>query len=123
MRALKLVAAVLAAGAAAAPALAQVSPYRALEDAREADRVAVEQAQRQRDIAINNELSRLQTQIQTNQGLSDLATARVTPLVPTVPFNPNAPPPRIDPSQLAQIPDAALADSDAKVRAAAQNRK
>jgi hypothetical protein len=117
MRALILVAAVLAAG----PAPAQ--PYRALEDAREADRVAAEQAARQREIAINNELSRLQTQAQTNQALSDLAAARVTPLVPTVPFNPNAPPPKIDTSQLAQIPDAALADSNAKVQAAAQNRK
>jgi len=110
-----------AALAAAAPAAAQ--PYTALQDARDADRMAAEQAARQRDIAITNELSRLQHQVQTTQNLSDLAAMRAQPVIPTVPFNPKAPPPKLDAGQFAQIPDAALADSDAKVRAAAANRR
>jgi hypothetical protein len=109
------------AGALSAPAAAQ--PYAALQDARDADRLAAEQAARQRELAITNELSRLQAQAQTSQTLSELSAARVTPSVPTVPFNPKAPPPKVDPGQFAQIPDAALADSDAKVRAAAANRR
>lgn len=107
--------------AVAAPAAAQ--PYAALQDARDADRMAAEQAARQREIAITNELSRLQTQTQTTQTLSDLAAMRVQPVIPTVPFNPKAPPPKVDPRRFAEIPDAALADSDAKVRAAAANRR
>ena len=107
--------------AAAAPAAAQ--PYAPLLDAREADRLAAEQAARQRDIAITNDLSRLQAQLQTNQALADLAAARATPVVPTIPYNPKAPPPKIDTRKLAQIPDAALADSNAKVRAASQNKR
>jgi len=110
-----------AALAAAAPAAAQ--PYRALQDGRDADRFAAEQAARQRELAITNELSRLQAQAQTTQNLSDLAATRASPVVPTVPFNPKAPPPKLDPGQFAQIPDAALADSNAKVRAAADNRR
>ncbi len=109
--------------AALADPPAPPQPYTALQDAREAERVAAEQAARQRDIAITNELSRLQAQSQTNQALSDISALRQRPTVPTVPANSSAPPPKIDLSQFAQIPDAALADSNAKVRAAAQNRK
>jgi hypothetical protein len=111
----------LAGLAAAAPAAAQ--DWSALTYARDGERAAAEQAARQRDIAISNELSRLQTQAQTTQTLSDLASARVTPTVPTVPFNPKAPPPKLDTSKLAEIPDSVLADSNAKVRAASENRR
>jgi len=111
----------LAAFAAAAPAAAQ--DWSALTYARDGERAAAQQAARQRDIAITNELSRLQTQAQTTQTLSDLAAARVTPTVPTVPFNAKAPPPKLDASKLAQIPDAVLADSNAKVLAASENRR
>ena len=111
----------IAALAAAAPAVAQ--PSAALQDARDADRLAAEQAARQRELAITNELSRLQAQAQTTQNLADLKAMRETPVLPTTPFNPKAPPPKLDPGKFAQIPDAALADSNAKVRAAAQNRR
>ena len=112
---------VVVALALAAPAAAQ--PYAALQDARDADRLAHEQAARQRELEITNELSRLQAQAQTTQNLSDLAAMRASPPVPTVPFNPKAPAPKLDAGQFAQIPDTALADSNAKVRAAAQNRR
>ncbi len=107
--------------AAAAPASAQLNTaniYRQQVEGQAADAAA-----RQRDIALSNELSRLQVQAQTSQTLSDLSAARVLPVVPTVPTSSSAPPPKIDTSKLTQIPDAALADSDAKVRAAADNRR
>ena len=111
----------LAALATAAPAWAQ--DWFGLSAARDADRLAAEQAARQRDIVVGNELARLEAQAQTSQGLSDLAAMRLRPAVPAVPFNPKAPPPKIDTRQLAQIPDQALAESNARVRAAANNRR
>ena len=107
--------------AAATPALAQ--DYQALVRAQDAQRLADEQAARQRDITLTNELSRLEAQAQTNQALSDIAALRARPAVPTVPLDPKAPPPVIDVSKLASIPDAILADSNAKVKAAAANRR
>ncbi len=111
----------VAALSAAAPAAAQVNAERLY--ALQAEQAAAAEAARQRDIAITNELSRLQAQAQTTQTLADLAAMRAAPAVSSVPFNPKAPPPKLDPGQFAQIPDAALADSDARVRAAAQNRR
>jgi hypothetical protein len=117
MRALICLVALACAGSAAA------QDYSGLVQAREADRLAAEQAARQRDIALANELSRLQAQVQTNQALADLAALRAQPGVPVVRYDPKAPPPKIDLGKLAQIPDSILADSDAKVRAAADNRR
>ena len=117
MRALIL----LLALAPATPAMAQDALARLYGD--EAGRVAAEQAARQRDIALTNELSRLQAQAQTTQNLSDLAAMRIVPAAPVIRYDPNGPPPKLDTSQFAQIPDAALADSVAKVRAAANNRR
>lgn len=117
LRAAIVTLALASAGSAAA------QDYLGLQLARDAERTAAEAALRQRDIQITNDLSRLQSQVQTSQAMSDIAALQARPVVPTTPFNPNAPPPRIDTSRLAQIPDAALADSDAKVRAAAANRR
>ena len=110
----------LAAGLAA-PASAQ--PFRSLERARDAQAQAEAVAARNRDIAITNELSSLQARIQTEQALSNLQAQRISPPVPTVAFDPDAPPPKIDISQMASIPDAALAQSNARIRAAADNRR
>ena len=107
--------------AAAAPAAAQ--DYLPLTWAQDAERNAAAAAARQRDVQLTNDLSRLQAQAQTNQALADIAALQARPVVPSVPASPNAPPPVIDVSKLASIPDAALADSDAKVRAAARNRR
>ena len=117
MRALILIPALLV----ATPAVAQDALARLYGD--EAGRVAAAQAARQRDIAVTNDLSRLQAQVQTSQNLSDLAAMRIVPPAPVVRYNPKGPPPKIDASQFAQIPDSALADSDAKVVAAANNRR
>ncbi|HEY8004711.1 MAG TPA: hypothetical protein VIE16_10815 [Phenylobacterium sp.] len=104
---------------ATGPAAAQA--YRGLALAQEAQREADAQAARSRDIALTNELSTLQARVQSTQGLSDLAAMRAPPATPIVPRPPGAPSPRIDAGQFASIPDAELADSNAKVRAAADN--
>jgi hypothetical protein len=104
----------------ATPAAAQ--PYAAFHRQIDAQHVADAQAARGRDIAQTNDLSVLQDRVQTDEVLSRLAAARGASAVPTVPFNPKAPPPRIEMSQLAQIPDATLAASNARAVAASQNR-
>ena len=105
----------------AAPAAAQ--PYRAFEQARDARAAAGAVAARNRDVQLNNDLAVLQARQQSDEALSNLQAARIESAAPTVVFNPNAPPPIIDVSKLASIPDAALADSNARVRAAANNRR
>jgi hypothetical protein len=110
----------------AAPVVAQPSRDLAYGDlvlAQDAQRAADAQAQRNRDIALTNELAVTQARAGTDQALSDIAAASVRPTVPTVAFNPAAPPPKIDPSQLAEIPDSVLAASNARIRAAADNRR
>jgi type IV secretory pathway VirJ component len=105
----------------AAPATAQ--PFRDLELARDAQAQAAAVAARNRDIALSNELSNLQARLQTDEALNHLQAQRISPPVPMTPFDPKAPPPKIDLSQMASIPDAALAQSNARVRAAADNRR
>lgn len=107
---------------AAAATSAAAQDYSALVHARDADRFAAEQAARQRDVALANELSRLQAQVQTSQALADLAATRNQPSV-VVRYSGKGPPPTLDQSKLAQIPDSVLADSNAKVRAAAGDRR
>jgi hypothetical protein len=112
---------ILLALAVAAPAAAQ--PYRALERAREAQAFADQQAARNRDVTVTNELSTLQAQLQADQALGLLQAQRTTPSVPTVALGPHAAPPVVDTSKLASIPDATLAQSNARIRAAAANRR
>lgn len=103
------------------PAGAQ--PYRALEQARDAQAAADALAARNRDIALTNDLSALQARVQSSETLANLQAGRMVPPLPAVPLDPNAPLPVIDTSKLIQIPDAALAQSNARVRAAAANRR
>jgi hypothetical protein len=107
--------------AAAAPASAQVA--RGIVFSQDAQRLAEAQAARSRDIVTTNELSTLQAQAQTNQALSDIGALRARPAVPAVAPGPHGPAARIDTSKFASIPDAALAASYARVRAAAENRR
>jgi hypothetical protein len=106
---------------AATPAAAQ--GYRGLALEHEAGRIADAQAARSRDITITNDLSTLQSRMQTDQNLSDLSVLRARPTVPTITPPPNALPPTIDISKLASIPDAELAASNARVVAAANNHR
>lgn len=110
-----------AAVAAASPAAAQ--PYQGLALAQDARREAEAQAARSRDIAITNELSTLQARVQSARGLSDLAAMRAAPALPILPRVRNTHPSKVQAGEFASIPDAELADSNAKVRAAADNHR
>lgn len=118
---MRTVIAALAGVMLATPAWSQ--PYRAFSQSQDAERIAADAAARQRDIALTNEITALQARAQSEQALSDIAALRARPVLPAVALDPTAPPPKIDLSRLASIPDAALADSNAKVRAAADNRR
>ena len=110
-----------AGGASAQPSLAQTRLD--LFQQRDAQATAEAMAARNRDIAVTNELSRLDARIQSDQALANLRAGGATPTVPTVVLGPHAKPPVVDVSKLASIPDAALAKSNAAVRAAADNRR
>ena len=119
VRALLLLAAALL---TAAPAAAQ--DYGALDQARDADAFAAEMAARARDVALTNDRFALDARIRTEQALGELARAAARPALAPTPIAPlGAPLPMIDTAGLADIPDAALAQSDARVRAAAANRR
>ena len=108
--------------ACAAPAAAQPDP---LTLQRDAELQAQADQARRRDVELTNRLSTLEATQQTNQALSDIAALRQRPPMPTI-YDPNAPPPRaapLPPGALVSIPDAMLADSNARVRAAAANRR
>lgn len=112
---------VILALASATPAFAQ--PYFAFSEGRAADRAAVAAAARNRAVDLANQLSVMQANAQTDRALRGMAASSAAAAVPTLPFNPNAPAPVIDASKLAQIPDAMLAESNARAQAAAANRK
>lgn len=107
--------------AIAGPAASQ--PYLGLMLSRDAQASADAMAARNRDIVLTNDLAVLQARVQADEALSNLQAARNSPTVPTVAFNPKAPPPIFDANQLATIPDAELARSNARIRAAADNRR
>ena len=106
----------------AAPAAAQPSP---LILQRDAELQAQADLARQREVELNNRLSTLEARQQTDQALRDIAAMRQQPALPTI-YDPNAPPPHrasVPAGGFVQIPDAALAASNARVRAAAANRR
>jgi hypothetical protein len=106
--------------ATAGPAAAQ--PYLNAQ-ARDAQTQADLQALRYREVQVTNELAALQARAQADQALSNLAAARIGPVVTPAVRRADAPPTVIDTSKLVSIPDALLAQSNARVRAAAENRR
>jgi hypothetical protein len=83
-------------------------------------RAQQDMAQRQA-IARDNEAAALDAQLRAERSVAEVRAQSMTPTIPAPP--PGAPPAHLDVSGLASIPDATLADSDAKVRAAAKNRR
>jgi hypothetical protein len=67
-----------------------------------------------------NELSRLDHQLRTEQNMSQLQAQTLAPSLPPPPASGAVP--SFDPSALVSIPDAALAASNARVEAAADGR-
>jgi hypothetical protein len=117
MRAVLVLLAMSVAGPAA------VQPYLGLQQSRDAQASAAAAAARARDVTLTNDLAVLQARIHSDEALSSLQGSRIGPTAPTVPFNPKAPPPMVDASQLATIPDSVLAQSNARAVAAADNRR
>jgi hypothetical protein len=118
MRALILVAAL----AVATPAAAQ--GLRGLTLQHDAELQGQRDLARQRDVELNNRLSRLEAGEQTDQALHDAPGLRLPSLAPPpIPTDPNAPLPVIDMGKMVSIPDSILADSNARARAASQNRR
>jgi hypothetical protein len=108
----------------AGPAMAQA--YLPLQQSRDAEAFAAAEAARARDIAVSNDLAAMQARLQTEQAVSNIAAARAAaPAPPPLrgATRPGAPAPVIDATKLVSIPDAALAQSNARVLAAANNRK
>lgn len=115
MRALILVLAL----AAAAPAAAQ-TPY--TDQLRLNELQAQADLERQRAVAQANELTALDARLRAEQAIRDIQIQRaLPPLLPRA--DPDAPPPVIDTSRLASIPDDRLAASNAAVRAASRPRR
>lgn len=83
-----------------------------------------QQLAQQRAIAQSNELMALESRLRTEQAVRDLEFQRaLPPRLPQLPYPAGAPPARIDTSKLPSIPDAALADSNRRVRDASENRR
>ncbi len=101
---------------------AGAQPLPALTYAQDAQRNADARAARNRDIAQTNELAVMQATSQTDRAIINTAAAHRPPVTPLA-LDPHAPPPMIDVGQLTQIPDATLAASNARARAAADNRR
>ena len=111
-----------AAGASAAQILPQMSFQQQLDlQLRAADLRAQQDLADRRAVIMQNQLNSLEAQVRTQQAMDDLRAQSVTPSIP--PPVAGAPPPHIDAGGLAEIPDAALAASNARVKAAAENRR
>jgi hypothetical protein len=128
-------AAVLTLAAGAAPALAQSPPLappsprlqpppgiqqEMLNQARAAQLQAQIDAAARRSVTQQSDLFRLESQMRTQQNMVDLQALGVTPTVPPPVLGGS--PSSLDVSGLASIPDSRLQDSNAKVKAAAENR-
>lgn len=105
--------------ATASPAPAQVSP----QTQHNLDLMAQQQQELQRSVALENEINTLDARVQSAERLRAVETSRTNPSLLLPPSDPNA---RTAPSStgnFASIPDAALADSQQRVKEASQNKR
>ena len=109
----------------ASPALAQFAPapLPGALAAPDPGAMALQEMQRQQLVQQQNQIMSLEAQLRTQQNLADVRALAVSPRLPPPNVNGRAPPPQIDTSQLASIPDSALADSNKKVLDAAGNHR
>lgn len=109
--------------ASASPAPAQISRDPAVRDleAQNQQAQAQQMIDRQRAVALENQLNTLDARIQGQERLQGLETMRSNPTL--APLDPTVKPPALSMSSFATIPDAALASSNARVRAASQNKR
>ena len=119
MTAMRTLLPVIALFAAAGPAMAQPTTPAQLEDLR----ARLEASERQ-SVARSNELMALEARQRADQAVYDLQAQRqLPPTVPALRYEPGAP---VTPASVLarypSMPDAALADSNKRVQAAATNR-
>ena len=112
MRALLLIA-ILAPG----PVVAQ--DLRALNMAADAQAADQADAARRREVELTNQLSVLNARLASERALSASQAGGLSPRLPVL--DPKAPP--ASAPTYVQIPDAALAASNARIRAASENRR
>ena len=118
---------VLGLGLAGGGAFAQVPILPAPSFAQQVDaqaRLEMLRAQQEfaarQQVILQNDISRLEAQLRAEQAFATLRAQSTTPAVPAPPASGALP--SIDVSQIASIPDAKLAASNAAVKAAAENR-
>ncbi|MBA4013287.1 MAG: hypothetical protein C0481_15590 [Phenylobacterium sp.] len=112
--------AVFAASASPAPAQAPRDPVARDLTIRNQELQAQQMIDRQRSVALENDLNSLDARVQSQerlQGLQDQRGPTLAPLASEVK------PPPLNMGSYASIPDAALAASNARVREASQNRR
>lgn len=107
--------------AAAGPAAGQSLQQQMDINQRAAELRAEQNLANQRAVILENRLNNLESQQRTQQAIEDLQAQSQTPVLPAPP--PGAPPPQIDTSRMATIPDSTLQESNARVREAAGDRR
>ncbi|MET0271369.1 MAG: hypothetical protein ABW360_00110 [Phenylobacterium sp.] len=112
---------VFAAAAGAAAAQSSYSPTPYTDQARINELQTQQELSRQRAISQDNQFQALDAQIRTEQAIRDIQVQRQRQALPLP--DPNAPPPVLDTSKLASIPDATLAASNEAVREASRPRR
>jgi hypothetical protein len=121
LAALSLTAASLTSAAppACAQPLQRPSLQEGLDAANQAMALQAQQDQLARQAVLQqNQLTVLEAQIRTEQAIADIQAHSRTPQIPPPPSGAS---PNLDASQLASIPDSRLAESNARVKAAAAN--
>jgi hypothetical protein len=104
---------------AAIPAAALAQPAPA--DPYSGDVLMQQRMDQQRSVAAENRFNALEAQVQTERRIGDLETQRAQPGV--LPRDEKLPLPVGNPPGYAEIPDAALAASNERVRQVVQNRR
>lgn len=112
--------AVLAASASPAPAQAPRDPIARDLTIRNQELQAQQMIDQQRSVAVQNDLNRLDAQVQSQQRMQSLQAERGPTLAP---LDSDVRPPPLNMGSYASIPDSALAASNARVREASQNRR
>jgi hypothetical protein len=111
----------------ASPALAQIAPIPGFPVSpitpQDSGVMALQEMQRQQLVQQQNQLMSLEAQMRAQQAMADVRTMSIAPRLAPPDTTPGHALPNIDTSQLASIPDAALADSNRKVVAAANNHR
>jgi len=105
----------------ASPAFGQIIP--APITPQDSGALVQQEITRQQLIQQQNQLMALEAQQRALKAQQAIEALKVNPRLPPPDVSSGRPPPQIDTSKLASIPDAALADSNQKVLDAANNRR